>query len=76
MSKVTPEKKQQARRAGYRAALRQESWVATDCATFRMLIDGFAPGEGAIELAQDWMDGYQERRNEEAATNVGGLQHV
>jgi hypothetical protein len=76
MSKLTPVNRAAARAAGLAAAQAGLARVPAHCETYLSLITGFQIGEGAAQLASDWMAGHNQHwdaiRDAEAAAVLAG----
>lgn len=55
------------REAGYEAAVAGSPRVPALCPVYREAIEGMEVGTGGAELASEWVRGYQQRCDEEAA---------
>lgn len=65
-SKITAEKVDLARAAGYSAAAANRSRVPASCPEYGRLIEGFEVGDGGDVLARHWLAGFQTHCNEQS----------
>lgn len=70
--KITAEKIDLARAAGYSAAASDRSRAPASCSAYKSLTEGFAVGEGGDVLARHWLAGYQNHCNEKAELVLQG----